>query len=131
MFCPQLEEGAVKFAMSSGEPIIVAADVADASWHNITLTTSATNVSLAINGQRGLTQSRAFTSVFPLDSLEVVAMTVGGAGNLPDGRSFKGEGLAGSRFGEARWDASDAPPCENNKCAKWKLEGFGHQSFSA
>ena len=79
---PQLEEGAVKFSMSSGEPIVVAADMTDASWHNITLTTSTTKVSLAINGQRGLTQSRAFASVFPLDSLEVVAMSVGGASNL-------------------------------------------------
>ena len=86
-----MEEGAVKFSMSSGEPIVVAADMTDASWHNITLTTSTTNVSLAINGQRGLTQSRAFASIFPLDSLEVVAMSVGGASNLPDGRTLKGD----------------------------------------
>ena len=81
----------MKFSMSSGEPLVVAVDVTDAAWHNVSLTTTATNVTLAVDGQRGRTQSRAFASVFPLDSLDIVTMTLGGGGSLPDGRTLSGE----------------------------------------
>ncbi|KAL8624020.1 hypothetical protein ACOMHN_041610 [Nucella lapillus] len=87
------EEGAVKLAMSSGQPMMVVADLRDHAWHTITLTTtpsSSTNLTLTIDHRPTLSQSRVFPSLFPFDSLHVNTMTVGGATVLPNGRLFKG-----------------------------------------
>ncbi|XP_076447091.1 cadherin-related tumor suppressor-like [Babylonia areolata] len=84
------EEGAVKLALSSGQPMMVVADLVDNAWHTLTLTTAASNLTLTLDNRPTLSQSRVFPALFPFHSLDIDRMDVGGATMLPNGRLFKG-----------------------------------------
>ena len=85
-----MEAGTVKFALSSGQPVVVQVDLNDNAWHNISLLATNTNVSIVIDNDAALAQSRVQTSVLAFDSLEIDSMTLGGISLLPDGRSLTG-----------------------------------------
>ncbi|KAL8587634.1 hypothetical protein ACOMHN_045323 [Nucella lapillus] len=94
-----MEEGAIKFVLAPStaaggagiEPIIVAAELLDGAWHNVTLTTGATNVTVSVDGRKTRTQTRVMGPlVFPLDSLDILSLQLGGNAQLPGGRTLKG-----------------------------------------
>jgi hypothetical protein len=97
----QLEGGKVKFAYnvwpSADALTVTAKDIADAEWHNVTVVTTAEDVTLAVDGQQTLTVTYAFTpavsvvSEFAFDSLEITSMDIGGSGHVPGGSSVNGE----------------------------------------
>nr|KAG5699632.1 hypothetical protein BaRGS_005080 [Batillaria attramentaria] len=87
-----LEEGAVRVqvAPSSQQPITLVTNLADATWHNVALTTLGSNVTLIVNGLRNLTRSRDFGKAFDFNSIDISAMSVGGGRVLPDGQTMNG-----------------------------------------
>ena len=97
-----MEKGSVKFQYSSwlsNDAIKIersqSADLASSkpTWFDIRVSTVGSDVRLGVHGEDDITdvyRGASESSEFAFDSVDVVSMTLGGDGVLPDGRTFKG-----------------------------------------